>query len=109
MINITEIRKNNMNTNRLKGAFVNKQKGLLKFVRSQTKKGDIIHNEIIDELINNNYYNIIYEKIMENENEDVDIENIPENDFQLLQYLDFCHPDELPKKYKGFTIQELNL
>ncbi len=107
MKNITEIRRNNMNTNRLKGAFVNKQKGLLKFVRSQTKKGDIIHNEIIDELINNNYYNIIYEKYMENE--DIDIEDIPEKDFDLLQYFDFAHPDELPNKYKGFTIQELNL
>jgi hypothetical protein len=106
MKNITEIRRDNMNNNRLKGAFVNKQKGLLKFVKSQSKKGDIIHNEIIDELIDNKYYNIIYEKFMESE--DVDIENIPEKDFDLLQYLEFCHPDELSKKYKGFTIQKLN-
>jgi hypothetical protein len=42
------------------------------------------------------------------ESEDVDIENIPEKDFDLLQYLEFCHPDELSKKYKGFTIQKLN-
>ena len=95
-----------MNNNRLKGAFVNKQKGLLKFVKSQSKKGDIIHNEIIDELIDNKYYNIIYEKFMESE--DVDIENIPEKDFQLLEYFEFSHPSDLPKKYKGFTIQELN-
>lgn len=107
MKNITEIRRDNINNNRLKGAFVNKQKGLLKFVRSQTKKGDIIHNEIIDELLNNNYYNIIYEKYMENDT--VNIDDIPEKDVSLLEYFNCCSPDELPKKYKGFTIQELNL
>lgn len=106
MRNITEIRRDNMNKHRLHGAFVNKQKGLLKFVKSQSKKGDIIHNEIIDELIDNKYYNIIYEKFMESE--DVDIENIPEKDASLFLYFDCCPPDELSKKYKGFTIQELN-
>ena len=43
------------------------------------------------------------------ENENVDIEDIPEKDFDLLNYFNFSHPDELVKKYKGFTIQELNL
>ena len=100
-------RSENMKKQGLKGAFVNKQKGLLKFIKSQTKKTDIIHNEIIDELLENKYYHIIYEKYMENEN--VDIEDIPEKDFDLLNYFNFSHPDELVKKYKGFTIQELNL
>ena len=100
-------RSENMKKQGLKGAFVNKQKGLLKFIKSQTKKTDIIHNEIIDELLENKYYNIIYEKYMENEN--IDFDDIPEKDFNLLNYFDFSHPDELVNKYKGFTIQELNL
>ena len=46
-------RSENMKKQGLKGAFVNKQKGLLKFIKYQTKKTDIIHNEIIDELLEN--------------------------------------------------------
>jgi len=98
-------RSENMKKQGLKGAFVNKQKGLLKFIKSQTKKTDIIHNEIIDELLENKYYHIIYEKYMENEI--IDIYDIPEKDVALLEYFDYCNPDELINKYNGIYIQEL--
>ena len=59
---ISEFRRKNMNTQRLKGAYTNKQKGILKFIKSQVKKTDVLHNQIIDELLENNYYHHIYNK-----------------------------------------------
>mgnify|MGYP000229857317 CR=1 FL=1 len=104
---ISLIRQKNMNTQRLKGAFVNKQKGILKFIKSVTKKTDILHNEIIDELIDNKYYHIIYEKYMEND--DIELDDIPVKDVDLFLYFDGCHPDELKEKYKGCAIREIPL
>ena len=96
-----------MNTQRLKGAFVNKQKGILKFIKSQSKKTDIIHNQIIDELLNNNYYHHIFNKYIIDD--DFNVNDIPLKDLDLLVYFDFCNPDELKDKFRGFTIKQLPL
>jgi len=104
---ITEFRRINMNTQRLKGAHTNKQKGLLKFIKSKVKKTDILHNQIIDELLENQYYHHIYNKYMENDN--IDYDDIPEKDMDLLLYFDSCTPDELRGKYAGFKIEEIPL
>jgi hypothetical protein len=104
---ISEIRRLNMNIQRQKGAFVNKQKGILKFVKSQTKKTDIIHNQILDELLDTNFYHHIYNKYILDEH--FDVNDIPVKELDLLVYFDFCNPDELKDKYKGFTIKQLPL
>ena len=104
---ISEFRRKNIHTQRLKGAHTNKQKGILKFIKSQVKKTDVLHNQIIDELLENNYYHHIYNKYIEND--DIDLDDIPEKDMDLLVYFDSCHPDELKDKYAGFTIRELPL
>jgi len=102
---ISEFRRKNMHTQRLKGAHTNKQKGILKFIKSQVKKTDILHNQIIDELLENKYYHHIYTKYIENE--DFNLDDIPEKDMDLLLYFDSCPPDELKDKYAGFTIRQL--
>jgi hypothetical protein len=102
---ISEIRQKNINIQRQKGAFTNKQKGILKFIKSQTKKTDIIHNQIIDELLSCDYYSHIYDKYIANE--DIDLDDIPKKDMDLLLYFDTCPPDELKDKYKGFNIKKL--
>lgn len=101
---ITEFRRLNMNVQQLKGARTNKQKGILKFIKSQVKKTDVLHNQIIDELLENQYYHYIYDKYIATE--DIEFDDIPAKDMDLLLYFDSCHPDELKDKYKGFTITE---
>jgi hypothetical protein len=59
----------------------------------------------IDELLENKYYHHIYNKYMENN--DIDLEDIPLKDMDLLLYFDSCHPNELKDKYSGFNIREI--
>ena len=108
---VNKNRQNNMNIQRLKGANTNKQKGLLTFVKNSVKKTDVIHNELIDELIKNNYYHHIYNKFMLNDDinlEDEDffdeLDNTELKEYEILAYFDFCSPDELKDKYRGFNI-----
>jgi len=102
---ISDFRRKNIHTQRLKGTHTNKQKGILKFIKSQVKKTDVLHNQIIDELLENNYYRHIHTKYIVND--DIDLKDIPVKDADILVYFDCCHPDELKDKYAGFTIREL--
>jgi len=113
---VNKNRQNNMNIQRLKGAHTNKQKGLLTFVKKSVKKTDIIHNELIDELIKNNYYHHIYNKFMLSDDIDLDDDDFHNNlddtefkEYELLSYFNFCSPDELKDNYRGFKIIETDL
>ena len=98
-------RTENINIQRLKGAETNKIKGILTFIKTQNKKADLLHNNIIDELENNKYYESIFNKYMLNDA--VDIEDIPYKDVSILEMFDFCDPIELKEKYKGFYVKHL--
>ena len=103
----TDNRRANMSIQQAKGAQANKQKGILKFIKSRTTKSDMIHNEMINELIKNNYYNDIYDKYILNVS--VDIDDIPEKDAYILAYFNTCDPAELHTKYKGININEIEI
>jgi len=98
-------RTQNINIQRLKGAETNKIKGILTFIKSQNKNADRLHNNIIDELVNNGYYETIYNKYILNH--EVDEEDIPEKDVSILEMFNFCEPIELKNKYKGFYIKTI--
>ena len=74
-------RTENINIQRLKGAQTNQLKGILTFIKSQNKKADLLHNNIIDELENNKYYELIYNKYILNQ--EVDDEDIPNKDVSI--------------------------
>jgi len=98
-------RTENINIQRLKGAQTNQLKGILTFIKSQNKKADLLHNNIIDELENNKYYELIYNKYILNQ--EVDDEDIPYKDVSILEMFNFCEPIELKDKYKGFYIKTI--
>jgi len=100
-------RTENINIQRLKGAETNKLKGILTFVKKTTKKKDIVHNQIIDELIESGYYEDIYDKYILDDA--INIEDIPIKDATILEMFDCCDPDDLTDNYKGFNIQSTNL
>jgi hypothetical protein len=58
-MDITHIRRMNINQGRVKSNETNRLKGIRKFIKSTTKRGVII-NEIIDDLIQTKYYEYIY-------------------------------------------------
>ena len=66
-----------------------------------------IGNQILDELLDTNFYHHIYNKYILDEH--FDVNDIPVKELDLLVYFDFCNPDELKDKYKGFTIKQLPL
>lgn len=96
----------NIRKQQVKGAEANKIKGCLTFIRSRSKKTDIYFNEMIDELIDTGYYNVIYNKYMLN---DIETDDIPVKDFNILELLDFVDPADIKSKYKGLTIRSLNI
>jgi len=98
-------RTENINIQRLKGANTNKIKGILTFIKSQNKKADLLHNNIIDELEDNGYYELIFNKYILNN--DVDIENIPVKDCSILEMFNFCEPIDLKNNYKGFYVKTI--
>jgi len=98
-------RTENINIQRLKGAETNKIKGILTFIKTKNKKADLLHNNIIDELVNNKYYELIYDKYILNQ--EVDDEDIPNKDVSILEMFNFCDPLELKEKYKGFYVSTI--
>jgi hypothetical protein len=98
-------RTENINIQRLKGAETNTIKGILTFIKSKNKKKDLLHNNIIDELVNNGYYELIYNKYILNQ--EVDDEDIPYKDVSILEMFDFCEPIDLKEKYKGFYVKTI--
>ena len=98
-------RTENINIQRLKGAETNKIKGILTFIKSQNKKADRLHNNVIDELENNGYYELIFNKYLLNDA--VDIENIPVKDASILEMFNFCEPIDLKDNYKGFYVKSI--
>ena len=98
-------RTQNINIQRLKGSETNKLKGILTFIKSKNKKKDLLHNNIIDELVNNKYYELIYNKYILNQ--EVDDEDIPNKDVSILEMFNFCDPLELKEKYKGFYVSTI--
>jgi hypothetical protein len=98
-------RTENINIQRLKGAETNTIKGILTFIKSKNKKKDLLHNNIIDELVNNGYYELIYNKYILNQ--EVDDEDIPYKDVSILEMFDFCEPEELINKYKGVYVKTI--
>lgn len=103
MSNINRIQ--NMKLQQVKGSEANKIKGCLTFLRNKTKKSDIYYNELIDELIKTKYYKNIYEKYVENNN--INIEDIPVKDFDILNLLDFIEPNMINTKYRGITLKTI--
>jgi len=98
-------RTENINIQRLKGAETNKIKGILTFIKSQNKKADLLHNNIIDELEENGYYELIFNKyILNNE---VDEEDIPYKDLSILEMFNFCEPIDLKQNYKGVYVKTI--
>jgi len=98
-------RTENINIQRLKGAETNKIKGILTFIKSQNKKADLLHNNIIDELEDNGYYELIFNKYILNDA--VDIEDIPVKDVSILEMFNFCDPIDLKDNYKGFYVKNI--
>lgn len=94
-----------MKLQQVKGGEANKIKGCLTFLRNKTKKSDIYYNELIDELIKTEYYKTIYEKYVENNN--INIEDIPIKDFDILNLLDFIEPSKLYTKYRCITLKTI--
>ena len=94
-----------MKLQQVKGSEANKIKGCLTFLRNKTKKSDIYYNELIDELIKTEYYKTIYEKYVENNN--INIEDIPIKDFDILNLLYFIEPDMINIKYRGITLKTI--
>ena len=98
-------RTENINIQRLKGAETNKLKGLLTFVKKTRKKQDIVHNQIIDELIESGYYEDIYNKYILDDA--INIEDILVKDATILEMFDCCEPADLIDYYKGFYIETI--
>jgi hypothetical protein len=94
-----------MKLQQAKGSEANRIKGCLTFLRNKTKKSDMYYNELIDELIKTEYYKTIYEKYVENNN--INIEDIPIKDFDILNLLDFIEPDMINIKYRGITLKTI--
>lgn len=83
----------------------NKLKGLRTFVKNTYTKQDKIYNELLDELIKSGYYKEIYNnKFLKDDNQ-----TIPIKDYDILELMNFCEPDELPTKYRGFYIEKLDV
>lgn len=100
-------RKENIRKQQAKGAEANKIKGCLTFIRSKSRKSDVYFNEMIDELINTEYYNEIYNKYMLSNN--INIDEIPIKDFNILELLDFVEPEMINTKYRGITLRSLDI
>jgi hypothetical protein len=96
----------NIKKQQVKGAECNKIKGCLAFIKSKRNKSDIYFNELIDELINTGYYDDIYNKYIL---QDIDVDDIPIKDFNILELLDFVDPIDLKTKYKGLTIRSVDI
>jgi len=100
-------RTENINIQRFKGAKTNQLKGILTFIKSQNKKADLLHNNIIDELVNNKYYELLYNKYILDKDFNDNINNVPDKDFSILEMFDYCDPSELKDKYKGFYVSTI--
>tara|TARA_B110000046_G_C12743115_1_gene293475 strand:- start:160 stop:477 length:318 start_codon:yes stop_codon:yes gene_type:complete len=96
---------NNRGKGLLKSNETNKKKGMLTFVKSAYSKGDVVHNDIITEMINTGFYNEIYDKYILDVN--VNIEDIPYKVVSIFEMVDYCEPTDLDKHYKGLNIQKL--
>jgi hypothetical protein len=118
-MDITHIRRMNINQGRVKSNETNRLKGIRKFIKSTTKRGVII-NEIIDDLIQTKYYEYIYNIFVEQfdtndidikdfENKNLKINGLSFKDIEILFLFNFCIPEDLSKQYKGFNIEEHDL
>ena len=98
-------RTENINIQRLKGAETNKIKGILSFIKSRNKKADLLHNNIIDELVKSGYYENIFNKYILDDA--IDIEDIPIKDATILEMFNSCDPEDLKDYYKGFYVETI--
>jgi len=98
----------NIKKQQVKGAEANKIKGCLTFIKNKTKKSDVYFNEMIDMLIDTGYYNEIYNKYVLSDI-NINIDDIPIKDFNILELLSFVDPMDIQTKYKGITIKTLDI
>ena len=117
-MNITDVRRKNIEKARESSNATNRLKGLRTFIKHKSKKSSI-KNEIIDDLIKSKYYEHIYNIWLECVEDDVpfnnylngdynnnDIDGLAIKDMDLLFLVDFVPPEELKTKYDGFFITE---
>ena len=120
-MNITDIRRINIEKAREKSNETNRLKGLRTFIKNKSKKSSI-KNEIIDELIKSRYYECIYNiwldsgdfegddiinKYLIGDYKDNDIDGLTIKDLDILCLVDLVPPEDLKDKYDGFFITEL--
>ena len=111
MMNITDIRKKNVEIARKSSNETNTLKGIKKYVLGKTKKQKL-QNEILDELIENGYYKMIYNKWIdyecETEKDDDEklYEYMGEKDLRILNLFKFTEPDNLIDFKDGLLIIE---
>ena len=119
-MDISDIRRKNINKGRLKSNQTNKLKGLITFVKNKTRKQDIYHNELIDYLIENkSIYDDIYNRWLkytednddEEDKDDMNIVNryISDKELEILATVDFVNYEGLNRKIKGYYIREIDL
>ncbi len=86
-------------------------KSLLSFVSKKSKKATY-KNRLIDELLNNGIYYIIYNKYIDylenTKTDDINLleQYLTEKEYKILELLDFIEPDEIETKKEGYYIQE---
>lgn len=115
-MNITEIRQKNAEIARKSSNETNTLKGIKKYVLGRTKKQKL-QNDIIDELIENGYYKMIYNKWIEyynkNRNKETNIDKLyeymAEKDMRILELFKFTEPDNLIDFKEGLYIIEKDL
>ena len=117
-MNITEIRQKNVEIARKSSNETNTLKGIKKYVLGRTKKQKL-QNEIIDELIENGYYKMIYNKWIdyegerygkkEEEGDEKLYEYMGKKDMRILELFKFTEPDNLIDFKEGLYIIEKDL
>jgi len=118
MLNITEIRQKNVEIARKSSNETNTLKGIKKHILGKTKKQKL-QNEIIDELIKNGYYKMIWNKWVDyageiyDKNEEEAFEKIYDymgcKDMKILELFKFTEPDDLIDFKEGLIIIEKEL
>jgi hypothetical protein len=106
MLNITEIRRKNVEIARKSSNETNNLKGIRKYVLGKTKKQKL-QNEIIDELIKNGYYKMIWNKWVDYAGEIYDYMGC--KDMKILELFKFTEPDDLKDFKDGLIIIEKEL
>ena len=82
-----------------KAKITNKLKGCLTHLKKKKdNKQLLLYNQLINELIETEYYTYLWDRYGNYTSSQ--LKDIPKKDFDILDLLDFTHPDLLIKKYK---------